>query len=197
MGKYGGRRSQSQNDRRGTGRPDDGINNIHERRQRLHHHCPPKMQIVVLLENGTSFTGTAVAFSNSDTPKCKIFFKDENRRELSIAVDINTQTHDFEGIPLLLFINKHLTALHEEAILEFPAWLEKYSVIVKEANPYFNLDEIREEFKFKKARFGAWRTAASLGFFDDMRPQYAKFNKIVHIELREFEQEYYAQPNKK
>jgi hypothetical protein len=151
-----------------------------------HHRHSPKIQVVVLLENGISFSGTAVVFSDPNRPKCKIFFKGENRRELEIAVDINIHSPGPEKIIVLqTTINNHLIALHEEAIMEFPAWLEKHSTRVNEDNPYFNLDEIREEFKFKQVRFGIWRIAAQIGFFDGMKPQFAKFNRVIHLELRE------------
>jgi hypothetical protein len=155
-----------------------------------HHKNSPKMQVVVLLENGVSFSGTAVMFNDPNRPKCKIFFRNKNRQELEIAVDINIQAPGPEKIAFIqAVINNHLIALHEESIMEFPAWLEKHSTRVNEDNPYFNLDEIREEFKFKKIRFGIWRTAAQFGFFDNMKPQFARFNRVIHIELREPELE--------
>jgi hypothetical protein len=141
------------------------------------------MQIVIQLENGISFSGTVAAFNTPNTPKSKIFFKDEAKRELSIVVDV--------GVPgikpgiLQLEINNQLRFLHEDAVMEFPEWLEKYSTRVSESNLYFNLDEIREEFRYKKSRFGIWRIATQVGFFDDIRPQFAKFNRIVHLEIRE------------
>jgi hypothetical protein len=143
------------------------------------------MQIVVLLENGLSLDGTAVMFSNFNTPKSKIFFKARDSRELSIVVGVGVLGID-SGI-LQIEINNHLESLHKEAMMEFPEWLEKHSTRVKENNPYFNLDEIREEFRYKKFRFGLWRIAAQVGFFDDMRPQFAKFNRIVHLDIREMD----------
>jgi hypothetical protein len=156
---------------------------INFERNRRH---PPHTQIVALLENGASFNGKAVMFNNPRMPKCKVFFKDKNRHELSIDMDIDLKNPSPEKIAVVQSnINSYLLALHTEAALEFPAWLEKYSARVNESNPFFNLDEIREEFKFKKSRFVLWRTAADIGFFDDMWPQYARFNKIVHLEIRE------------
>jgi hypothetical protein len=70
--------------------------------------------------------------------------------------------------------------------MEFPEWLEKYSARVGETNPFFNLDEIREEHKYKRSRFGIWRKAAQIGFFTDTRSDTAKFNRIIHLEIREF-----------
>jgi hypothetical protein len=195
MGKHRGR-FQNQNNKQRIINPDAEINTIRNQQQHQHQQSqnhaeryrrhPPKMQVVVLLENGTSFSGTAVRFSNPKMPQCKIFFKNENRQEFDIAIDVNIQTPSPEKIAVLqTIINNHLIALHKEAVMEFPEWLEKHSIRVNENNPYFNLDEIREEFKFKKVRFGIWRIAAQLGFFDDMKPQFAKFNKVVHLELRE------------
>lgn len=168
------------------------------REQQHHHHQmaqnnteeryrhPPKVQIVVLLENGISFCGTAVMFNNPNMPQCKVFFKDEGNRELSIAVEVNLQAPGHEKVAVLQsIINSQLMALHEEAMMDFPEWLEKHSTKANEKNPYFNLDEIRAEFKYKQSRFGFWRIAARAGFFDDVRPQFAKCNKIAHLEIRE------------
>jgi hypothetical protein len=149
---------------------------------------PPKSSIVVLLESGASFVGMAVMFNSPNMPKCKIVFKGGDGRELNIAVDAGVPGID-PGI-LQLEINNQLRSLHEEASMEFPEWLEKHSTRVNESNPFFNMDEIREEFKYKKSRFGIWRTAAQVGFFDDMRPQYARFNKIVHLEIQEMDVEW-------
>jgi len=149
---------------------------------------PPHFPIVALLESGTSFEGKIVLFSNPNMPKCKVFFKDKARHEIGIEADVNMKSFAPDKlIALQSIINNYLQALHQEAILEFPAWLERYSTRANESNPYFNLDEIREEFKYKKNRFGTWRGAAQIGFFDDLKPQYAKFNKIVHLEIQEFE----------
>jgi hypothetical protein len=81
--------------------------------------------------------------------------------------------------------------------MEFPEWLEKFSSRTEEANPFFNLDEIREEFKYRKTRFGARRGAAQAGFFTRMRPQSAEFNRIMHLELRGPGLEHYAKPHNK
>jgi hypothetical protein len=174
------------------------MNFIRDQQQRQHqvaqnntdryHRHPPRLNIVVLLESGASFGGTAVMFNNPNMPKCKIFFRGEDKRELSISVDINVQVPGPEKVVVLQsIINNQLIALHEEAAMEFPEWLEKHSTRVNESNPFFNLDEIQEEFKYKKSRFGVWRIAAQIGFFDDMRPQYAKFDKIVHLEIQELD----------
>jgi hypothetical protein len=149
---------------------------------------PPHLQVVALLESGASFTGKAVLFNNPNMPKCKIFFKDKAKHEIEIDADVNMKASSNEKLAAIrAIINNYLQDLHQEADMEFPAWLEKHSTRVNESNPYFNLDEIREEYKYKKSRFSSWRVAAQIGFFDDLRPQYAKFNKIVHLEIREFE----------
>ena len=147
---------------------------------------PPHIQVVALLENGSSFYGKAVMFDNPNTPRCKIFFKDKNRHELCIDTSINIKIPSPDKISALQStINSYLKALHQEATMEFPAWLEKYSTRINESNPLFNLDEIRAEFGYKRSRFGLWRVAAQIGFFDDIRPQYAKFNRIMHLEIGE------------
>ena len=143
---------------------------------------PLTRAVVVLLENGESFEGTAAAFDSPGMPKSKIFFKNKNK-ELCIPTDINIQNPD-KLSSLTPVLNSYLIQLQEEANMEFPAWLEKYSSRAGEANPYFNLDEIREEYNFKRIRFGVWRKSAEFGFFDCKNPQYAKFNKIIHFELR-------------
>jgi hypothetical protein len=198
MGKYRGHdRNRSQYSKRRDNSYDTELNSLREQQQYYHqaaqnnadqnHRYSPKMRIAVLLENGVSFGGTAVMFGNPNIPKCKVFFKGENRQELSTVMDVGIPGID-PGI-LQLEINNQLTALHEEAVMEFPEWLEKHSTRVNEINPYFNLDEIREEFKYKKSRFGIWRIAAQVGFFDDMRPQSAKFNRIMHLEIQEMDME--------
>ena len=149
---------------------------------------PPHIQVVALLENGSSFNGKVVMFNNPNMPRCRIFFKDKNRHELGIDTDISIKPPSPDKISALQStINSYLETLHQEANMEFPAWLEKYSTRANESNPFFNLDEIRAEFGYKRSRFGLWRIAAQLGFFDDMRPQYANFNRIVHLEIRESE----------
>jgi hypothetical protein len=150
------------------------------------HRRPQSWIIAVLLENGHSFEGTAVAFDDPRMPKCKIFFKDSNKREFCIAVDIDIHSMEPEKLSVIQStINNYLEQLYEESLMEFPRWLEKFSTRTGEANPFFNLDEIREEFNYKKSRFGAWRNAAQTGFFTELRPQTATINKIVHLEIRE------------
>ena len=137
----------------------------------------------MLLENGSSFNGKAVIFNSPNMPRCRIFFKDNNRHDLRVDTDIMINKGNVSA--LKLFLNNYLIALHQEALLEFPDWLEHYSNRAKESNPFFNLDEIRAEFQHKKSRFGHWRAAAHVGFFDDIRSQHAKFHKIVHLEISE------------
>jgi hypothetical protein len=175
--------------------PDKEIATILEQQRQQHqasqnsvqrHRHPPNWVIVVLLENGHSFEGVAVAFDDPKMPKCKIFFRENGKREFCIAVDVNIHSRSPEKLSLIQStINNYLAQLHEESLMEFPKWLEKFSTRTGEANPFFNLDEIREEFKYKKSRFGAWRNAAQAGFFTELKPQTAKINKIVHLEIRE------------
>jgi len=144
----------------------------------------PSTHITVLLEDGSSVYGKVLIFSNPKMPKSRIYFKTKTRRELVIDADINLKLESSEKLAeLKSFISNYLQTLHEEAVLEFPAWLEKYSTRAKESNPFFNLDEIREEFQYRKSRFGFWRVAAEAGFFDDLKPQTAKVNKIMRIEI--------------
>jgi hypothetical protein len=144
------------------------------------------------LENGASIEGTAVCFNKPDMPKCRLFFKCPDRRELQVDSDVEGQVSSDEtnacfpnAADLLEGLNGYLMALHEEALQEFPEWLEKHSARAGEENPCFNLDEIREEFKYKKYRFAVWRTAEQIGFFDDPRPQAAKFHRAVRLGVRE------------
>jgi murein endopeptidase len=198
MGKHRNRHRYQNGNKEPINSSDAELNKIREQQEyqhqisqnnsQRHRRSPPHIQVIALLENGTSFNGKAVMFNNPNMPKCKVFFKSKDRHELGIDADVNIKISDPEKITALQSaINSYLQALHQEASLEFPAWLEKYSTRVNESNPYFNLDEIREEFKYKKSRFGYWRIAAQLGFFDDLRPQYAKLNRVIHLEIRENE----------
>jgi hypothetical protein len=198
MGRHRNRRQCRNTNQKPVTPADAVLNEIHEQQKRQHQmvqnnsqrhrRSPPHLQVVALLESGTSFIGKIVIFNNPNMPKCKVFFKDKTRHEIGIDADVNIRDSGPEKITALqAIINNYLQALHQEASLEFPAWLEKYSTRVNESNPYFNLDEIREEFKYKKARYGIWRVAAQIGFFDDLRPQYAKFNRVIHLEIQEVE----------
>ena len=180
-----------------SGNSSEGFRQIDEQQHRHHKsaqavrnskrsHRLPRLCVTVLLENGESFDGKAVAFSNRGEPACKVLFKCNGQQELGIITDISINALGPEKISVIQSsINNFLIQLHEESNMEFPEWLEKYSTRVGETNPCFNLDEIREEFKFKKTRFGMWRKAANLGFFTDMKPQIASFNKIVRIDISE------------
>ena len=163
--------------------------NQNPNKQQFRNHRPVKRLIVVLLENGSSFEARIVSFANHDTPICRVFFKSDNNRELCITTNVimnSTSTSDVTKASVLQsIINKYLVQLHDEAVLDFPEWLEKYSTRAGEANPFFNLDEIREEFNCKKSRFGTWCLAAKVGFFTDLKPFTAKLNKIMHLEIRE------------
>jgi hypothetical protein len=158
---------------------------------------PPRWAVAVLLESGKSFEGNAVIFNNPQMPKCKVFFKSGGGRDFGIDADINTRASAEEvAAAVQSIVNNYLLQLHKEARLEFPEWLEKFSSRSEESNPFFNLDEIREEFNYRKTRFGAWRGAAQAGFFTDIKPQSAEFDRIVHLELREPAAESYAKSNK-
>ena len=153
---------------------------------RFHNRRPPKWSIIVLLENGASFEAKMVTFDNPNMPKCKVFFKSENKKELCVEANIAANApSSAKETNLRNTINEYLVQLHNEAILDFPEWLEKYSTQAEEENPFFNLDEIREEFKYKKSRFGIWCIAAKAGFFSELKPLTAKINKVVHLEIRE------------
>lgn len=190
MGRSRKRFNNQNNNQRGFS---DGKSN-HERSQSPNQHRhrnrrPLKRSIVVLLENGSSFEAKMVAFDHPNMPRCKVFFKSDSKRELCIAADIvinSSATSDpAKSSVLQSTINNYLTQLHDEAMLEFPQWLEKYSTRTGETNPFFNLDEIREEYKYKKSRYGIWCIAAKAGFFSETKPLTAKFNKIMHLEIRE------------
>ena len=146
------------------------------------------MYINILLDSGISYIGKVILFNNSNSPNCKVFIKSNNVKELRIGVNVNmdlSNTNRFSDLQSAM--NDYLESLLEEAILDFPDWMEKHSIKSNETNPIFNLDEIREEFKYKKIRFGVWRIAYAFSFFDNAKPQLAKFNKIVHLGLSEAE----------
>jgi hypothetical protein len=96
-------------------------------------HYRQSWTIAVLLENGRSVEGTVAVFDNPSMPKCRVFFKGKD--ELWIASDVNIQAGGSEKIAALQSsINTHLLQLHEDAVMEFPQWLEKNSVKSGENN---------------------------------------------------------------
>jgi len=140
--------------------------------------------VLIYLENKTIIKGEVRL---SSKPKCKLTMKDKSGH--SLFVDLDYFTHKM-GSPDTIAdpqnvtaLNEYLANLHKEAILEFPSWLEKYSSRAEERNPFFNLDEIREEYKYKKLRFGLWRIAMQIGFFDYSMPSNANFIKVTEIML--------------
>jgi hypothetical protein len=147
-----------------------------------------KPRIIVHLENGNTIRAKFVAPYDYHTAcKYRIIFRSTGKREFGLDTNIKIQTQDSpQKIDTFCGnLNDRLISLHEESVMEFPAWLEKYGSKANENNPYFNLDEIREEFKFKRHRFNLWKSAAQIGFFDNtVRPYGAKFNKITRVEIQ-------------
>jgi hypothetical protein len=83
-------------------------------------------------------------------------------------------------------MNDFLKDIHEQALSEFPDWLEKWGCRANEDTPLLNLDEIREEWRYKKRQFWVFRLAAQAGFFTDSRPLDAERTEIVNIEVVDF-----------
>jgi hypothetical protein len=83
-------------------------------------------------------------------------------------------------------VNDYLRDILEQALNEFPKWLEKWGCRANEENPLLNLDEIREEWRYKKGQFDVFKLAAQVGFFTDHRPMNAERLEIVEIEIRAF-----------
>jgi hypothetical protein len=145
----------------------------------------PQIQITASLENGVVISGKAMVLTKTNTQKSRVFFNDCDGHELRIDAKGNINSLSYEEmLGFQTAINHYLYNLQEEANTEFPAWLEKYSTKADNMTPYFTLDEIHEKFKCKKFRFGLWRIAMQVGFFDDSRPQQAKLNKIVKLEVQ-------------
>lgn len=148
---------------------------------------PPKLAVSFKLENGKVLNGTCVNFDNPKTPKSKLFFPtgqkgaDGRSKDFCIPNPIDIQVQGGE-IALMEDVNDFLRDIHEQALSEFPDWLEKWGCRADEDNPLLNLDEIREEWKYKKGQFGVFRMAAQAGFFTDSRPLNAERLKIVKIE---------------
>jgi hypothetical protein len=121
-------------------------------------------------------------------PKSKLFFPtgqkraDGNLKDFCIPSSVDIRMKGGE-IALMEDVNDFLKDIHEQAISEFPAWLEKWGCRADEVNPLLNLDEIREEWKYKKGQFGIFRLAASAGFFTDTRPFDAERPEIVAVEI--------------
>jgi hypothetical protein len=121
-------------------------------------------------------------------PKSKLFFptgqkrSDGSLKDFCIPSSIDIRMEGGE-IALMKDVNNFLKDIHEQAISEFPEWLEKWGCRADEDNLLLNLDEIREEWKYKKGQFGIFRLAAQAGFFTDSRPLNAERLDIVNIEI--------------
>jgi hypothetical protein len=149
---------------------------------------PPKMTVNFRLRNGKVLNGRCVSFDDPKMPKSKLFFPtgqkrtDGNLKDFCIPSPIDIRTQGGEAA-LIEDMNDFLKDIHEQAISEFPEWLEKWGCRANENNPLLNLDEIREEWRYKKAQFGIFRTAAQAGFFTDSRPLNAERLEILEIEM--------------
>jgi hypothetical protein len=149
---------------------------------------PPKTAVFIKLANGKTINGTGVSFDNPKMPKSKLFFFTGQKMDggaprefcISSRVDIRSQGGD---AALLKDLNEFLKNVYEQSLAEFPEWLEKWGCRSNEYNPLLNLDEIREEWKYKKSQFGIFRLAAQAGFFTDIRPANAERPEITGIEI--------------
>jgi hypothetical protein len=145
-----------------------------------------KLAVSFKLKNGKVLNGTYINFDNSKMSNSKLFFPtgqrkvDGNLKDFCIPIPIDIRIKDGE-IALMKNVNDFLKDIHEQAISEFPAWLEKWGCRANENNPLLNLDEIREEWRYKKGQFGIFRLAAQAGFFSDSRPLNAERFEIMEI----------------
>jgi hypothetical protein len=149
---------------------------------------PPKMEISLRLKNGKALMGVCINYDNPKMPKTKLFFPtgqkrvDGNSKDFCIPSQIDTRISGGE-IALMEDVNDFLQDILEQALSEFPEWLEKWGCRSDESNPLLNLDEIREEWRYKKGQFGIFRLAAQAGFFTDHRPQNAERPEIVEVRI--------------
>jgi hypothetical protein len=144
---------------------------------------PPRLTVTLKLKNGNSLKGSCVCFDNPQMPKSKFFFPTGNNgKDVSISSTVDARDQNCEPA-LLEDLNEFLKDVHEQAMSEFPAWLEKWGCRANETNPLLNLDEIREEWKYKKGQFGIFRLAAQAGLFTDYRPQNAVRPEIIEIDI--------------
>jgi hypothetical protein len=147
---------------------------------------PPKLMVNIKFKNGKVLSGTCINFDNPKMPKSKLFFStgqkrnDGNLKELCIPSPVDIRVQGGE-IAIMEDVNDFLKDIHEQARNEFPEWLEKWGCRADENNPLLNLDEIREEWKYKKGQFGIFRLTAQAGFFTDYRPLNAERLEIVEI----------------
>jgi hypothetical protein len=150
---------------------------------------PPKFAVSLKLKNGKTLSGTCVSFDNPKMPKSKLFFTTGKQRtggggvkEFCIPSPIDFRSQSGE-IALMNDVNDFLKDIHEQALAEFPEWLEKWGCRANETNPLLNLDDIREEWRYKKGQFGVFRFAAQAGFFTDARPFCAERPEIAEIKI--------------
>jgi hypothetical protein len=116
-------------------------------------------------------------------PKTKFFFATgSNGKDVSISSAIDARRQNCERA-LIDDLNDFLKDIYEQALSEFPKWLEKWGCRANESNPLLNLDEIREEWKYKKGQFGVYRMVSQAGFFTDCRPQNAERLEIINLEI--------------
>jgi hypothetical protein len=153
---------------------------------------PPKSAVSFKLKNGKALSGTCVSFDNPEMQESKLFFPTGRKKakgslkDFCIPSPIDVRIPGGE-IALMEDVNDFLKDIHEQALSEFPEWLEKWGCRADENNPFLNLDEIREEWNYKKKRFGVFRMAAQAGFFTDSRPLNAERLEIVGVEINSFQ----------
>jgi hypothetical protein len=149
---------------------------------------PQNFAIKVKLKNGKIINGTCVSFDKPKAPKCKLFFftgqqkSEGGLKEFCIPSHVDIRSQGGE-IALVKDLNSFMEDVYKQARTDFPEWLEKWGCRANETNPLLNLDEIREEWKYKKNQFGIFRLAAQAGFFTDRQPLNAVFLKVAGIEI--------------
>jgi hypothetical protein len=147
---------------------------------------PPKLMVDIKLKNGKVLNGTYINSDNLKIPKSKLFLStgqkrnDGSLKELYIPSQVDIRVQGGE-VALMKDVNDFLKDIHEQSRSEFPEWLEKWGCRANENDPLLNLDEIREEWKYKKSQFGIFRLAVKAGFFTDFRPQNAQRIEIIEI----------------
>jgi hypothetical protein len=149
---------------------------------------PTKLSIDFKLKNGKVLNGICINFDNAKMPKSKLFFPTGQKRADGSSKDFCIPSHVDVRIPggeiiLMEDVNDFLKDIHEQALNEFPEWLEQWGCRANEINPLLNLDEIREEWRYKKGQFGIFRLSVQAGFFTDFRPLNAERLEIVNIEI--------------
>jgi hypothetical protein len=151
----------------------------------------PKLIVNFKLSNGKILRGTCVNSNDTKRSKSKLFFPIQQKRYdgslkdfcIPSPVDIRNPGG---SVAIIEDVNDFLKDIHEQALAEFPEWLEKWGCRANENNPLLSLDEIREEWKYKKGQFGIFRLAAQSGFFTSPPPLKAKRLEVVDIEISNF-----------